>query len=98
MAYNLFVMKVIEKGREQKGWASEYRCTGLGNKGGGCNSLLLVEEADLFHTYRSIMGRDEEWYVTFQCSECEVLTDVKDSPFYGRQLPSFTNWKQRKSL
>jgi hypothetical protein len=27
-------MKVIEKGREQKGWAKKFKCTGEGNKGG----------------------------------------------------------------
>lgn len=80
-------MKVIKKGRPQKGWAQECECTGSGNKGGGCGATLLVEEGDLFQTYASYMGRDEEWFVTFKCSECGVLTDLKDSPFNARDLP-----------
>lgn len=38
-------MKVLEKGREQRGWSKECRCTGNGNGGGGCNALLLVVAA-----------------------------------------------------
>ncbi len=89
-------MKVIKKGRPQKGWAKQYECTGAGNKGGGCGAVLLVEESDLFHTYRSIMGRDEEWYVTFKCCECSVLTDIKNAPFNARELPSYTEWKKER--
>lgn len=70
-------MKVIQQGRAQRGWSKELRCTGEGNKGGGCNALLLVEQDDVFVTTSS--ARDEvDYYNTFRCSECGVLTDIKD--------------------
>lgn len=40
-------MKVVKVGREQKGWAKEFVCTGSGNGGGGCRARLLVSEEDL---------------------------------------------------
>lgn len=87
-------MKVIKTGRKQTGWAKEYACTGEGNKGGGCGAILLVEEGDLFATASSAMGEIDH-YVTFECSECSVWTDIKDSPKYPSQLkkrmPNRTN-------
>jgi hypothetical protein len=68
-------MKVLEKGRKQKGWSVTRECTGNGNGGGGCGAKLLVEEGDLFKT--TSQARDETTtYVTFKCSECGVLTDL----------------------
>ena len=89
-------MKVLEKGRPQKGWAKEYECTGKGNKGGGCGAKLLVEQGDLFHTYSH--ARDEtDTYTTFKCSECGVLTDIPsgDVP-YNAGIPSQQVWEQRQ--
>lgn len=80
-------MKVIKKGRPQKGWAKELTCTGVGNGKGGCGAILLVEQADLFQTSRSDYGGDTDYFVTFKCSECGVLTDTKETPFYGHNLP-----------
>jgi hypothetical protein len=50
-------MKILKKGREQKGWTREEICTGVGNGGGGCGAKLLVEQGDLFKTYSH--ARDE---------------------------------------
>ena len=86
-------MKIIKKGRKQKGWAKKYKCTGNGNDEGGCGAILLVEECDLFQTYRSSMGRDEDWYVTFECLQCGVKTDITDSKFNGRELHPYKSWK-----
>ncbi len=86
-------MKVIKKGRPQRGWAKQITCTGKGNGNGGCGAVLMVEEADLFHTYRSYMGRDEDWFVTFKCSECGVLSDVKGYPGRAQELPHYNDWK-----
>ena len=67
-------MKVIKKGREQKGWAEEFTCTGKGNDDGGCGAVLLVEEDDIFITHSS--ARDESiYYATFECPDCGVKTD-----------------------
>lgn len=79
-------MKVLKKGRAQKGWAKEFTCTGEGNGGGGCGARLLVEKGDLYQTSSSCMG-EVEHYVTFCCPECSVETDVKGTPFYGYELP-----------
>lgn len=70
-------MKTIKKGRQQKGWSKEYICTGVGNGKGGCGAKLLVEEGDFFQTSSSAMG-EVEYYVTFECQECRVWTDVTD--------------------
>jgi len=72
-------MKVLKKGRQQKGWATEVICSGQGNGGGGCGAVLLVEQGDLFHT--ASHARDETTvYTTFRCCECGVLTDIKVPP------------------
>ncbi len=83
-------MKVLKKGRPQKGWAKELLCTGNGNGGGGCGAKLLVEKADLYQTSSSC--RDEtDYFVTFRCPECGVQTDTKETPFYGSELPRRSN-------
>ena len=79
-------MKVLEEGRPQKGWAKEFRCNGSGNSGGGCGALLLVEQGDLFRTENHCMG-ETDVFTTFECSQCQVWTDVKDSPVRASELP-----------
>jgi hypothetical protein len=74
-------MKVLKKGRKQKGWAKEFECSGDGNKGGGCGALLLVEQDDVYQTHSSCMG-ESTYYQTFGCPECGVLTDIDENlPF-----------------
>lgn len=68
-------MKVLKKGKPQKGWAKNYKCTGKGNKGGGCGALLRVEEDDLFLTF-SHAGNETTTYIGFKCCDCGVLTDI----------------------
>jgi hypothetical protein len=72
-------MRVVVKGREQKGWAKKFSCTGSGNGDGGCAAILLVEEGDLYQTTSNC--RDETtYYTTFKCCECGTQTDVKGVP------------------
>lgn len=90
-------MKVLKKGRKQKGWATETYCTGEGNGGGGCGAKLLVEQDDLFLTYST--HRDEtDTFITFRCCDCGVETDLKQldvpSNVY-RKLLSKTEWQKR---
>lgn len=68
-------MKIIKPGRNQKGWAHEFTCTGAGNGNGGCGAILLVEQADLYQTSSSYMN-ETDYYVTFKCISCRVETDV----------------------
>lgn len=76
-------MKIVKPGREQKGWAKEYECTGAGNNGGGCGAVLLVEIGDLYRTFSH--ARDEtSVYITFTCAACGVETDVKKSDVPSR--------------
>lgn len=77
------MMKVLEKGRPQKGWATQAKCTGKGNGGGGCGALLLVEQGDLFWTYSSHYNETDE-FVTFKCVECGVNTDLSNVPYDAR--------------
>jgi hypothetical protein len=74
-------MKVIKKGRPQKGWSKECHCSGSGNGGGGCGAKLLIEQADLFRTH-SYVHTDHDIYTTFKCVVCGVLTDLS-----GDQVP-----------
>jgi hypothetical protein len=87
-------MKVLKKGSGAKSWSREFKCTGRGNDDGGCGARLLVEKTDLFHTYRSTMGRDEDWFITFKCPECGVLTDIP-APFDAKELPSQSTWERK---
>lgn len=85
-------MKVIKKGRTQKGWAKEFACTGEGNGGGGCKAKLLVEEGDLFTTVRGCYDGSNDYYTTFKCKGCGVLTDITGAP--GRNYPSKRDWEK----
>jgi hypothetical protein len=74
-------MKVIQKGREQKGWSTEATCTGVGNGGGGCGAVLFVEQPDMYKTYRHSYDGDKETFVTFECIECGIETDIPNVPY-----------------
>ena len=91
-------MKIIKPGRQQDGWTEQYKCTGEGNKGGGCGAVLEVNKADLFHTTRCSL--DVEYFMTFKCCACGVLTDIDDreTPWYPRELPSHSEWHDNKDF
>lgn len=91
-------MKLIKPGRLQKGWAKEFHCTGKGNNGGGCDAVLLVERDDLFQTHASYMGRDQDYFVTFRCCECGVLTDIHDTGISAIHLPQYRDWLKQRGL
>lgn len=76
-------MKVIQKGREQRGWSVEAKCTGAGNGNGGCGAVLLVEIGDVFETQRNCMN-ETDYFTTFRCPECGVLTDLAPVPGHVR--------------
>lgn len=79
-------MKVLKKGREQRGWSREVSCTGRGNGGGGCGARLLVEQNDVFLTHHHDYGGGHDVFNTFQCPECGVLTDIGHVPFTPRDM------------
>jgi non-canonical (house-cleaning) NTP pyrophosphatase len=72
-------MKLISKGSGQQGWATEATCTGKGNGNGGCGAKLLVEQPDLFETSRTCYT-ETDYFSTFTCPECGVLTDLDKVP------------------
>lgn len=90
-------MKTIKKGRPQKGWSKKFTCTGKGNGGGGCGAILLVEQGDLFHTVSTAL-HETDYYITFQCCECGVLTDVTEAPFHPCDLPHSSEWLRQHKL
>lgn len=71
-------MKILKKGREQRGWSKECKCTGKGNGGGGCGALLLVSEYDIYETRSSHYDGSTDYYKTFSCPQCGVETDIDD--------------------
>ena len=77
-------MKILEKG---PGWNLKLRCTGKGNGDGGCESLLLVEENDIYVTSHTDMACDTDYYYTICCPVCGKETDIseKDIPYSIRR-------------
>lgn len=85
-------MKMIQPGNTMGGvWTAKAACTGKGNGDNGCGAELEVSGDDLFRTYASYMGRDEDHFVTFMCPGCGVYTDVWDTK--GHRNPNFGNIK-----
>ena len=76
-------MKVLKKGREQKGWARKAKCSGNGNGGGGCGALLLIEEGDLLRTGSHHYDGSSEYFVSFVCPDCRVMTDFSSGMYPG---------------
>ena len=66
-------MKVVEKG---PGWSIQKRCTGEGNGGGGCGSLLEIEREDIYETSNTDMTGFTDHYMTFRCEVCGVESDI----------------------
>ncbi|MBI4434955.1 hypothetical protein HY635_04065 [Candidatus Uhrbacteria bacterium] len=90
-------MKVIKKGRPQKGWTKELKCTGEGNGDGGCGAKLLVEEGDLFRTESHALN-ETDYYITFRCPNCNALTDIDDrvGNISAHELPHYSAWRKRR--
>ena len=82
-------MKIIKPGREQTGWTTEEKCTGAGNGGGGCGAVLLVEQGDIYRTFRHCRDERDEFH-TFACSACGVETDLAKRPPFA--APSKAVW------
>lgn len=82
-------MRVLEKG---KPWSVSVRCTGRGNGGQGCESLLEAESDDM----RYYPGADHPVVrpaaVSVRCPECRTITDLdrRDWPKGFNQLPRYT--------
>ena len=70
-------MKVI---RKCSGWSKEFECTGKGNGGGGCGSILEVSKSDLYLTRQTDLGGCFEQWITFKCCVCGAETDIADYP------------------
>lgn len=72
-------MKVLEKG---PGWNLKIKCTGKGNGDGGCGSLLLIENGDVYLTANSFYDGSIDYYYTIYCPVCGAETDIpkKDIP------------------
>ena len=66
-------MKVLEKAPV---WSIKVRCTGRGNGDGGCKSLLLVEESDIYATASTAYTGEVEFFYTITCPVCGKETDI----------------------
>ena len=92
-------MKIIKKGRPQKGWAKQFECTGRGNGDGGCGAILLVEQADLYYVTRSCYDEAER-VVSFQCCLCDVETDLLPTSLTGINFTILhkNEWKKKEEV
>lgn len=71
-------MKTLKKG---KPWSKEVTCSGNGNGGAGCGSLLEAEKEDFYITSSHCYGDSQPTkHYTFKCPECGVETDVTGLP------------------
>jgi hypothetical protein len=91
-------MKVIQHGREQKGWAKEFTCTGKGNGDGGCGAVLLVEADDIFRTKHECYDGSTDHYTTFRCCECGVETDIDVPGVVMDAAPYKKEWLERRGI
>ena len=66
-------MKVLKRGKE---WNIEVTCTGRGNGGCGCGSLLEVGEEDIYNTYHYDYTGDKDTFYTTVCPVCGKETDI----------------------
>ena len=87
-------MKILKKG---PGWNIEWACTGKGNGGGGCESLLLIEEGDLYVTANTDMHGDTTHYTTFKCINCGCETDIPNNQIPQRVQTKISNAYRRKN-
>lgn len=84
-------MKILKPGTTEH----KRTCTGTGNDGGGCGAVLLVSRGDLFRTSRHCYGDEyPEYFITFKCPQCAVLTDTKFPGVHHVDLPSRAEWEQ----
>lgn len=89
-------MKTVKKGRKQKGWAKKVKCTGSGNGGGGCGAILLVEQGDLYKTFRHCYGDSyPDVFITFACQECGVETDIEAPSSVTENLTSKSEFNKK---
>ena len=58
---------------DDQDWSTNARCSGVGNGGGGCGVLLLVEEADLLVTRTKLSVKIT---CSFRCAACGTITDI----------------------
>jgi hypothetical protein len=82
-------VKVIERAPAKKPWSAEAECIGYGNGSPkGCGSKLLVEEGDLYKTYRDYSRENAASgiYPTFTCPVCHAETDVPLKGFSSHLL------------
>lgn len=89
-------MKVLKKGRKQQGWTTKQTCTGKGNGNGGCGAELLVEIDDIFRTENHSYDGSSDYFHTFECADCRVLTDIEGCPVSAASLPSRKEWLHGK--
>jgi hypothetical protein len=88
-------MEILKQGPGPKVWSGEYECTGFGNNGNGCGSILLVQKSDLYETYNSDMyGEVYATHITFMCPVCGAETDIKAPREVSAGIPGKESWLQ----
>ncbi len=72
-------MKILKKGRPNKPWSIDIKCTGHGNGGNGCGAKLRVEAEDLYQTRSTQMDGDFDLFITCTCACCGTLNDIDEN-------------------
>lgn len=86
-------MKVLSQGQKIH-WSAEITCTGFGNGGDGCGSVLEVERDDLRYYKGSGNGDrigDSDPAVMIKCPMCGTFTDLGRVDF-PKQHKNLTPW------
>ena len=91
-------MKVLKQNTEHKGWKCKLVCTGSGNRGHGCKSLLLVGVTDVYETKNTDYGGGTDYYQTFCCPVCGTETDIPWTVRVPRMLGKQPSYQEREKL
>lgn len=93
-------MKILKMGKISDAvWKTKVVCTGAGNGGLGCKSLLEVCEKDIYHTHHYDYGGGHDVYHTTQCPVCRKETDIENIPYNLGPFLDKKEWiEQQKEL
>jgi hypothetical protein len=80
-------MKIIQEGEGKK-----HTCTGKGNGGHGCRAILAVTKEDIYYTVQAVPQESPDYFLTFQCPQCGIETDIEECLRKPEGYPAKAEW------